>query len=449
LTRHRAVAQRDENDPMGAGETSGSGPSRRIAFVVPEWTTTEEDPGPQALVTERICFALLDAGWQPEVFTPADETGTVDDDGIVVHRVKRGSAPPGMGAAQWAERVVDRSILAAGLRKATNNQKLLASTRMVERRRWFALQDQARSLGAALEEQQQSTPYQAAISTEEGVAGLFVPARRSRPHIVRLTSYPHEWAMADQDTSATRARIVADQMKVIEQAQAVYASCDLIAGKVGESLDRVVAVIRPPAPVVPDTGVRRKDLPRRYLAFCGPLDRRHGAETLAAALPLAWRGAPDLKVVLAGTYDPEDLARWQGEWAEDADKVTAVEDLGGGDLIAIAARAVAVVAPALVDDLSEVAQQALAMGVPVITTRSSGTAELVEPGVTGAVVPTGSPNTLGDALAAAWTGRWGVAERVTWSGPVRDAMEPTAAAAALLAFIARVRDEWQEPAPQG
>lgn len=432
---------------MSAAETSG--PSRRIAFVSPEWTTTEEDPGTQALVTERICFALLDAGWQPEVFTPADEAGTVDDEGIVVHRVKRGSAPPGMGAAQWAERVVDKSILAAGLRKATNNQTLLASTRMEERRRWFALQDQARSLGAALEEQQQTTPYQAAISTDESFAGLFVPPRRSRPHIVRLTSYPHEWALADEDTSPTRRRIVADQMKLLEQAQAVYASCELIAAKAGESLGRSVPVVRPPAPVVPDTGARRKDLPRRYLAFCGPLDRRHGAETLAAALPLAWRTAPDLKVVLAGSFDPEDLARWQAEWGEGADKVTAVEDPGGGDLVAIAARAVAVVVPALVDDLSEIAQQALAVGVPVITTRSSGTAELIEPGLTGAVVPTGSPSTLADAIASAWTGRWGVPERVTWSGPVRDAMAPTAAAEALLAFIAQVRDDWQEPAPQG
>ncbi len=124
--------------------TSSTGPARRLAFVVPEWTTTEDDPGDQALVTERICVALLDAGWQPEVFAPADEIGTVDEDGIVVHRVARGHAPPGMPAAEWFERVVDKSILAAGLRKAMNNESLLASTRMAERRTLFAAQAQAR-----------------------------------------------------------------------------------------------------------------------------------------------------------------------------------------------------------------------------------------------------------------------------------------------------------------
>ena len=429
--------------------TTSTGPARRLAFVVPEWTTTEDDPGDQALVTERICVALLDAGWQPEVFAPADEIGTVDEDGIVVHRVARGHAPPGMPAAEWFERVVDKSILAAGLRKAMNNESLLASTRMAERRTLFAAQAQARLLGAAVEARQEDTPYQAAISTDVGAVGLHVPPRRSRPHIVRVTSWPHEWAVLDEDTSSARRRTVADQAKVLDDAQALYASCQVVADKVGESLERTIPVLRPPAPLAPDTGTRRKGLPRRYLAMCGPLDRRRGAETLAAALPLAWRDEPDLAVVLAGPVDPERLADWQGTWGEGADRVTHVDDLGGGDLVAIAARAVALVVPALADDLSEMAQQALAVGVPVITTRGAGTAELVEPGVTGTVVPTGSPGKLADALTAAWSGRWSVPKRVTWGGDVRAAMEPDVAARELLRFIADVRDEWNEPAPQG
>jgi len=170
---------------------------------------------------------------------------------------------------------------------------------------------------------------------------------------------------------------------------------------------------------------------------------------LAAALPLAWRTAPDLQVVLAGDVDPEQMAEWQATWGDDAEKVTFVEDVGGGDLVAIAARAVALVVPALADDVDEMAQHALAVGVPVIATRGGGTAELVEPGVTGSVVPTGAPAKLADALAGAWTGRWKVPDRVRWSGPVRDAMEPVVAAKALLAFIAQVRDDWTEPAPEG
>ncbi len=424
-------------------------PARRIAFVVPEWTTTEDDPGPQALVTERICAALLDVGWQPEVFTPSDEPGTVDEDGIVVHGVRRGTAPPGMAGAEWIERVVDKSILAAALRKATNTKNLMASTRMKDRRAFFALEAQARTLGDAVEARQQEAPFQAAISTEEGFVGLHVPSRRSRPHIVRLTSWPHEWAAADEDTSVGRRRLVASQMKVIDQAQALYATCAVVADKVSESTGKVVPVVRAPAPITPQTGERRKGLPRRFLASCGTLDRRHGAETLAAALPLAWRTAPDLQVVLAGDVDPERMAEWQATWGDDAEKVTFVEDVGGGDLVAIAARAVALVVPALADDVDEMAQHALAVGVPVIATRGGGTAELVEPGVTGSVVPTGAPAKLADALAAAWTGRWGVPDRVRWSGPVRDAMEPVVAANALLAFIAQVRDDWTEPAPQG
>ncbi|MCU0269140.1 MAG: glycosyltransferase [Acidimicrobiales bacterium] len=425
------------------------GPARRLAFVVPEWTTTEEDPGDQALVTERICVALLDAGWSPEVFAPSDEPGTVDEDGITVHRVARGHAPPGMPAAEWFERVVDKSILAAGLRKAMNNDGLLASTRMRERRELLAAEAQARLLGAAVEARQQDTPFQAAISTDIGFVGLHVPPRRSRPHIVRVTGWPHEWAALDEDVSPARRRRVAAEVKAIEDAQGLYASCSVVADKVGDSLGRRVPVVRPPAPLAPHTGQRVEGVPRRYLLMCGPLDRRHGVETLAAALPHAWRIAPELQVVLAGVVDPERWADWEATWGELAERVTHVDDPGGGDQVALAARAVALVVPALADDLSEMAQQGLAVGVPVIATRGAGTSELVTPGVTGTVVPSGSPAKLGEALAAAWSGRWGVAERVRWSGPVRDEMEPDVAARALLELVAEVRDEWAEPAPQG
>jgi glycosyltransferase involved in cell wall biosynthesis len=431
------------------GRDGVSEPARRIALVTPEWTSTEADPGPQALLNERLAVALVEAGWTPEVFAPADKPGTVDDDGITVHRVRRGAAPPGMPLATKAERVLDRSILAAGFRKATNRRDLWASTRMKEREQYFALQQQARTLGEQVEVRQREAPFQAALTTDADLTGLFVPARRSRPHILRLASDPDTWAVADEDSSATRRRIVADQRKAIRQAQRVIASSEVVATTVAGWLEAEVPVLRPPAPVDVHTGTRPKGLPRRYLAMCGPIDRRHGAETLAAALPLAWRRSPDLHVVLAGTVDPERLADWRAGWRDDADRVTVLEDLGGGDLVAIAARAVAVVAPALADDVDETAQQALAAGVPVITTAASGTAELLEGGRFGRVVPTGSPARLGDALADAWSGEWGVPERIEWRGPVADAMRPAAAVASLLALISAEHDRWREETPHG
>jgi glycosyltransferase involved in cell wall biosynthesis len=481
------------------GEAAVNEPARRIAVVTPEWPTTEVDPGPEALHAERLCVALLDAGWTPEVFTPADEPGPLDDDGILVHRVARGSAPPGMPIAEGFERILDRSILAAGLRKATNRRDLLASTRMKDRRAYFMRQNEARTMGRVLEERQQEAPFQAAITTEAGLAGLFVPARRSRPHIVRVSSEPELWRQNDEDPSPYRRRMVADQRKVIEQAQAVYASTQVVADAVHEELGVDVTVVRPPAPVEPDTGPRRKGLPRRYLAFCGPLDLRHGAETLAAALPMAWREAPDLTMVLAGPVDRMALADWRTEWRDHGDRVVHVgellgldrtierrpapttagrkaqreaekagevpepvkgalgtpvpagegEPVGRGDLVAMAARAVALVVPALLDDVDEIALQALASGVPVIATASAGTAEVIEDDRTGLVVPTGSPSRLADALVRAWTGRWNIPDRVEWDGPVRAKMEPATAAAELLSYVAEVRETWREPAPQG
>jgi glycosyltransferase involved in cell wall biosynthesis len=295
-----------------------------------------------------------------------------------------------------------------------------------------------------VELRQKEAPFQAAVSNDAGLAGLFVPARRSRPHLVRATSEPEAWAVADEATSAAAQRDVADRRKLLRQAQGVFASCRVVADAVAEAYDMDVPVIRPPAPVEPHTGSRVAGAPRRYLLMCGPLDRRHGAETLAAALPMAWRTAADLTVVLAGDAEPARLADWRTTWRDDAERVTHLDGLGGGDLVALAARAVAVVVPALADDLDEMAQQALAVGVPVIATAGAGTAELVEPGVTGTVVPGGSPNRLADALAAAWTGTWGVPERVRWQGSARAEMAPDVAAAALLAYVADQRERWRD-----
>ncbi|MCD9622816.1 glycosyltransferase [Rhabdothermincola salaria] len=531
------------------GETGVHEPARRIAVVTPEWPTTEDDPGAEALHAERLCVALLEAGWTPEVFCPADEAGPLDDDGILVHRVPRGVPPPGMPLAEGVERILDRSILAAGLRKATNRRELLASTRMQERRQYFERQSEARDLGAAVEDRQKEAPFQAAISTEAGLAGLFVPARRSRPHIVRATSAPEAWRVADEDNSPHRRRMVADQQKVLTQAQAVYASSAVVADAVLDELGVEATVLAPPMPVQPDTGARRRGLPRRYLALCGPLDLRHGAITLAAALPIAWRQAPDLAIVLAGPVDRMLLADWRAEWRDQGRLVTHVgellgldrtierrpprtkadmrrraardadpsegadpdsaqasgpggagavdddassgnvrrsgsgsaggnaakgsdihdsssratvagalgapvpegpgEPLGGGDLVAIAARAVAVVVPPLFDDVDEVALQALAAGVPVIASSKSGTASLVEPGRTGTVVPAGSPSQLAAALVEAWTGAWGVPERVDLAGTPAEAAAPHVAVQALLAHVAEVREQWREEAPQG
>ncbi len=53
-----------------------------------------------------------------------------------------------------------------------------------------------------------------------------------------------------------------------------------------------------------------------------------------------------------------------------------------------------------VEGISNTILEAMATGLPVVATRVGGNAELVEEGVTGALVPPGSPDALADALAS-------------------------------------------------
>jgi glycosyltransferase involved in cell wall biosynthesis len=64
-------------------------------------------------------------------------------------------------------------------------------------------------------------------------------------------------------------------------------------------------------------------------------------------------------------------------------------------------RSRALVLPSFAEGLPVVIMEALALGRPVITTAIAGTPELVEPGVTGWLVPAGSVDALVPALRAA------------------------------------------------
>jgi glycosyltransferase involved in cell wall biosynthesis len=52
-----------------------------------------------------------------------------------------------------------------------------------------------------------------------------------------------------------------------------------------------------------------------------------------------------------------------------------------------------------VEGISNTILEAMATGLPVVATRVGGNAELIEDGVTGALVPSGSPEALAEALA--------------------------------------------------
>jgi glycosyltransferase involved in cell wall biosynthesis len=179
-------------------------------------------------------------------------------------------------------------------------------------------------------------------------------------------------------------------------------------------------------------------LPERYLLHFGTLGPRKGTDALARALPLAWRRAPDLRMVWVGPLAADTWSRYQATWGDARDRVTALGPLDKALLYRVVADALAAVLPSTVDNLPNTVIESLALGVPVIGSDGASIDELVENGASGRLVPIGND----EALAAAMVEAWGGQARWTGAGfrppAVLREMEPSEAVRRFLDLAASV-----------
>ncbi len=145
--------------------------------------------------------------------------------------------------------------------------------------------------------------------------------------------------------------------------------------------------------------------PRRpvpdQLVFVGRLVAVKGVPVLLRALALARREKPTLTLALVG--DGADRAALEAE----------VRALGLGDAVTflgyrnqeqvaeVLAASVALVLPSFAEGLPVVLMEAMATGLPVVSTGITGVPELVEDGVSGRLVPPSDEEALARALLAA------------------------------------------------
>lgn len=139
-------------------------------------------------------------------------------------------------------------------------------------------------------------------------------------------------------------------------------------------------------------------LPERFIAFIGRMERRKGIEELATALPAVLGANPGLEAVFIGR-DPGDeegalMDRFRAHVAPVADRVHVVGSLPRRDALSIVARAEVVALPSLWESFGYVAAEAMALARPVVATRTGGFPEFIEDGVTGWLVEPGNPAAL-------------------------------------------------------
>jgi glycosyltransferase involved in cell wall biosynthesis len=139
-------------------------------------------------------------------------------------------------------------------------------------------------------------------------------------------------------------------------------------------------------------------------------------------------------MVWAGWAGPGEFERWSSRWGAQRSRVIRVGPQAKSRVHAILRRAEAAVLPSLVDNLPNTVIESLMLGVPVVGSTGSSIEELVEPGVTGELVPKGDPRALAAMLVRVWRQMTAVRRGFTWQSPIAHQMRPEVAIQDLLAL---------------
>lgn len=108
----------------------------------------------------------------------------------------------------------------------------------------------------------------------------------------------------------------------------------------------------------------------------------------------------DLRLILVGGWSSRGMRRFLQEACAGDARIT----MGPGDPVPHLRQARLFVHPAYEDGFAYAPAEALASGVPVLVSEDTGMKDLIDPGVTGAILPTGDLDALTAAIDAAYRG---------------------------------------------
>jgi glycosyltransferase involved in cell wall biosynthesis len=168
---------------------------------------------------------------------------------------------------------------------------------------------------------------------------------------------------------------------------------------------------------------RSADARRGPLVFFGRVERSKGVDTLIDALALMGRKAPSAVIVGRGSAEIEARAKVAALGL--ANRVSFLGWQGDAALAQLLAVARLAVLPSREESFGNTVVEAMAAGVPLVSTTAGSIPEIVEQNTTGLLVAAGDPQALAQAIAEtldddegaarrALTARRIVADRYSW-----------------------------------
>jgi glycosyltransferase involved in cell wall biosynthesis len=360
----------------------------RIAFITPEFVTEESYSGGLANYLGRVTVALADHGHDVHVFTRSMESGSIDFQGVQVHRV-----------VPWWDK---RHLLDHFDRFFRGNvygpyQDLKA----------------AKALHQQWKQVHRKTPFDCVQVANVMAVGFFFRFTKSPPVITRLSSFRPAWdtAAGVQQSFGVRLRGWMEK-SAIRGTRHYYAPTHFVASRTSQAYKlNSVEVIETPYfhdKTDDDLSVYQAHLSgKQYVLFFGRMTQMKGVHMLAPALAKIMTAQGDLHAVFVGNdaMSPDGdsmkdfVKRALADWPR---RVTVLDSIRHDQLYPILKNARVVALPSLIDNLPNTCLEAMAHGRTVVATRGSCFEQLIEDGVSGFMAKPDDVEDLAAAITTAW-----------------------------------------------
>lgn len=234
------------------------------------------------------------------------------------------------------------------------------------------------------------------------LARMLLPPRHRPPVVVEVHG---DWRTATRLYGSPRRRLLAplvDRLAVValaraDRVRAVGSHTAQLAREAGHRGELVVY----PAWSDYEEVTRRPPVPlpfRPVVAFVGALEPTKGVDVLLEAWPQVAAELPDARLVLVGDGSQREQVAQAVAEGEVAGSVTMTGRVPRREVAGLLDAATLLVLPSRSEGLALVLLEAMARGRAVVSTTAGGTAELVEDGVTGLLVPPDDVAALAEAL---------------------------------------------------
>lgn len=224
--------------------------------------------------------------------------------------------------------------------------------------------------------------------------GLFVSLAHARGVPVLLHLHGSEFRAFFESQPQWRKRLIRRRLERVARVLVLSESWKRYIGEIAPGA-RIVAVPNY-VDVPPAVDPRSRD--GRALLFLGLVGNRKGVFDLIPAFAAVHRQVPDARMTIAGNGDVE-RARAEADRLGLVDAVALPGWTGGDAKTALLQTAGIYVLPSYNEGLPMSVLEAMACGLPVITTRVGGIPELIEHGRNGLLIDAGDREQLASAMA--------------------------------------------------